>query len=402
MKRVLILFCLSTILVFSSYKYETDYQDNYTALFEELCDTISQHFYNPVFIKKDFPGIKEHYLHKIQKVDDPGLFQTLCNQMLKEFKTSHTYLYSKEQVAYFQLASIFAPLANIKRLFENQEITYSSIGIFSKRIDNKVFVTGVLNGGVADQAGIKKGDELVTADGKPFHQIRSFKGKADKEVSLAIRKESAGTIEQITVVPQMVNPKEEFMQAIESSIRIIEYTDKKIGYIHMWNYAGEHFHQILVDAVAWGKLKEADALILDIRNGWGGASPDYLNLFNKNTPAISFEDREGKISSFDRIWRKPVVLLIDETVRSGKEVLAYGFKKYKIGPVIGENTAGAVTAGRLFVLSNRMILYLAVRMAKVDGEILEGKGVAPDILITNEIPYSNGKDAVLEKAISIF
>jgi len=34
-------------------------------------------------------------------------------------------------------------------------------------------------------------------------------------------------------------------------------------------------HQQFMEEIAFGKLKEADSLILD-RDGWGGASPNYL------------------------------------------------------------------------------------------------------------------------------
>ena len=33
--------------------------------------------------------------------------------------------------------------------------------------------------------------------------------------------------------------------------------------------------------IAEGPLKEADALVWDLRDGWGGAEPQYLDLFNR-------------------------------------------------------------------------------------------------------------------------
>jgi carboxyl-terminal processing protease len=48
---------------------------------------------------------------------------------------------------------------------------------------------------------------------------------------------------------------------------------------------------------------------------------------------------------FDDVkWRKPVAMLVNGGTRSGKEVLAYGFKKYHLGEVIGTHTEGAVLA----------------------------------------------------------
>jgi carboxyl-terminal processing protease len=45
------------------------------------------------------------------------------------------------------------------------------------------------------------------------------------------------------------------------------------------------------------------------------------------------------------------------------------------------------------------LLYLAVTGLEVDGEILEGPGVAPDIEVARPIPYSGGADPVIEAAV---
>jgi hypothetical protein len=65
-------------------------------------------------------------------------------------------------------------------------------------------------------------------------------------------------------------------------------------------------------------------------------------------------------------------------IASGKEVLAYGFRKYRIGEVIGTQTEGAVIAPTAFLVGRGMLL-LAVEDVQVDGVRLEGVGVAPTI-----------------------
>ena len=64
-------------------------------------------------------------------------------------------------------------------------------------------------------------------------------------------------------------------------------------------------------------------------------------------------------------------MLTNGRVRSGKELLAYGFKKLGLGTIVGETTMGATLAGRLFVLSDGAILFLAVMDTRTDGERLE-------------------------------
>jgi hypothetical protein len=63
-------------------------------------------------------------------------------------------------------------------------------------------------------------------------------------------------------------------------------------------------------------------------------------------------------------------MLVNAGTRSGKEVLAYGFKKHKLGEVIGTRTEGAVLAATAFLVG-RGLLLLAVEDVLVDGERLE-------------------------------
>ena len=100
-------------------------------------------------------------------------------------------------------------------------------------------------------------------------------------------------------------------------------------------------------------------------------------------------------------WRKPIVLLVNDGTRSGKEVFAYGFKKYGYGKIVGQRTAGAVIAGQPFILNDGSMLMLATAKALVDGEVLEGRGVEPDITVHQEFKY-HYKDQQLQKALEVF
>jgi carboxyl-terminal processing protease len=94
-------------------------------------------------------------------------------------------------------------------------------------------------------------------------------------------------------------------------------------------------------------------------------------------------------------------MLVNGGTRSGKEVLAYGFKKNGFGQVVGERTAGALLAGTAFLLSDGSLLILAVEDAAVDGERIEGVGVAPTIEVPFDVRYAAGKDPQLDRAVSI-
>jgi len=92
-------------------------------------------------------------------------------------------------------------------------------------------------------------------------------------------------------------------------------------------------------------------------------------------------------------------MLVNRGSRSGKEILAYGFRKYNVGQIVGSTTAGAVVAGSPFVMKDGSLLYLAVADVYVDGKRLEGEGVIPDIAVPFPIPYAQGNDPQKERAI---
>ena len=114
------------------------------------------------------------------------------------------------------------------------------------------------------------------------------------------------------------------------------------------------------DLIGEGALRDADALVWDLRDGWGGAEPQYLDLFNLRAPTLQMTDRSGETGLVDVKWRKPVAMLINGGTRSGKEVLAYGFKKYGLGELIGTRTEGAVLAATAFLTGDQGLLLLAV------------------------------------------
>lgn len=325
------------------------------------------------------------------------------NAMLSDLDASHTRHYTKDETAYYELADIFShPLRrDIPKHFSASNISYPGIGVFTKEIDGKTFISAVFPGMPADKAGLVVGDEIVAADGKTFEPVGSFRGKIGEPVLLKVRREAEAPAMEITVEPKRIEPGEAFEDALKNSARIIEANGKRIGYVRVWSYAGLRYQELLEEVLSDGRLKDADALIWDLRDGWGGAHPRFLNVFNPYGPTLKLTDRDGDSHLVGFHWRKPVAMLINGGTRSGKEVLAYGFKKNGFGEVIGERSAGALLAGTAFLLSDGSLLILAVDDASVDGERLEGKGVEPTIKVPFDIRYAAGKDPQLDKAVEV-
>lgn len=375
-------------------------EHNYGELFEEIYTLVEKNFYNPLLLQEKLNTKVDVYRNKAVSTVEHSEFAALINDMLSSLNTSHTYYLTPADYEYYHLAGIFSFLPPIKTLFNNQEITYPTVGIITVNLEGRTFIATTLAGGVADKAGLLAGDEIVSVNGEKFQPIASIKSHLDNPVVFAIKRSAGSEIQSFTLVPELVNPKAEMLAAVKASVRVLEKQGKKIGYIHLYSYAGKEYHDELISAISYGALVDVDALIVDLRYGLGGANPDYLNMFNTKVPVMTSVDNTGKIFLYDPQFRKPAVYLVNGYTRSGKEILAYGAKKYKLATVIGERTAGAATGAQLLTISNGDLLYLAGRSSLVDGDNLEGVGVEPDIAIEIDIRYAKGQDIQLDTAIS--
>jgi C-terminal processing protease CtpA/Prc len=369
-------------------------------VFDEAWRLIRDNFYKRD-LAIDWDRIKQNLRPDYDRAKSPEQRAAVINRMLDQLGASHTRLYTKADPAYYQLMDIFANglRQDLPRLFPGGKVVYPGIGIFTRDLSGKVFVSGLLEGLPGAQAGLLVGDEILSADGQPFAAVESFRNKVGKPVELRIRRSADAAPMVVTVKPELIQPNEAFLTAQRRSARLIEVEGKRIGYIKIWSYAGRQYQDALAEELASGKLKDADAVIWDLRDGWGGAQPSYLDIFNPRGPVMTLRDRDGEEDVVNFRWRKPVTLLINAGTRSGKEVLTFGFKKYGYGEVIGERTAGALLAARGFVLSDDSLMIIAVDDVAVDGERLEGRGVEPTIRVPFDLPYAAGRDPQLDRAV---
>jgi len=372
------------------------------ATFDEVWRTVRDRFYDPHLHGLDWSAVRERYLPDATRASSEEALAGVINGMLSELHASHTRYYTPYEPEYYQLSDIFAGALRrrgLERVFPSGRISYPGVGVLS-RLDTqgRSMITGVVDGTPAQQAGLLAGDLIVFADGAPFQPVQSFRGKVGKEVVLRLRR--AGAFTQISVTPVEIEPNKMFLDGLKASARIIPANGRSIGYVRVWCYAGSVYQRTLEHLLSQSPLNGADALIWDLRDGWGGAIPGYLDLFNTRAPTIQVTDRNGANELENVKWRKPVAMLVNGGTRSGKEILAYGFKKYRLGEVIGSRTEGAVLAATAFLIDGGLLL-LAVGDVQVDGERLEGVGVAPTIEVQAD-PASMGLgDPQLNRAIAV-
>jgi len=339
------------------------------------------------------------------------------NALLAELKTSHTALLTPDDVEFYILADVFGGLVRetrheIVELFWGG-VTYAGIGHFSVKIDGRDFVDAVLEGSPAERAGLKVGDEILAVDGAPHHLIRSFRGKIGHVATLTVRRAKDGPSEKLEVPVVSIAPLHALSQATRASARVIQHEGKRIGYVHVWaSIDGSALGEALAEvgpAPWFGPSPNApsppaplDGLIIDMRGKIGGnivTPKHYLELIAPRGPRWRLRGRDVRESVAGSV-RGRTAVLIDHHTRSAAELFVHAYKGEKQGPLMGSKTAGAVSSGGLFAMPGGNLLYLAVAgLEMIDGEVLEGRGVAPDIEVARPIPYAHGADPVLEAAV---
>jgi carboxyl-terminal processing protease len=372
-------------------------------LVDQVSKLVRRHFFDQETVDRIWPSVLTDHAATLPIEPTSEQVQDAIAAMLAELGASHTGLFTADQLSYYELLDIFARRdwrAELRALFPGGRVAYAGIGVVPRIIDERIFLAGVYHGGPADRAGLSVGDEIVAANGKPFDPVASFAGRAGRTVTLEIRRSEGGPILQVEVVPERIRPNAFFLEAMRASARVIEYDNRDLGYIRIWSYARRDYHRLLIEELAEGRLRDVDGLVLDLRGGWGGAQPDYAELFVGGAPIMTFTDRDGEESFATYRWRRPLVVLIDEGTRSGKEVIAYGLKLQGV-PLVGRRTAGALLAGRGFLLDDGSLLVLAVSDVRVEGERLEGRGVLPNRIVPFHLPYAAGSDPQLDDALEL-
>ena len=321
-------------------------------------------------------------------------FERRSNAALRELGTSHTAYYPKDSSENLQLRSLYSSI------IKDSAPEVESVGADFIKTSRGFFVRQVFAKGPAAAAGLLRGDRIISADAKPFDPVRSLRGKDGQAVIFEVERVKNTPPLRLGIVPRKTKPVEEWLVAQDGASQVVELHGRRVAYASMYSCAGPKPLELL-QRIIDERFASADALVLDLRDGWGGCPPEFLKLFNPIAPTLRMVGRDGKERLWPASWRKPVVLLTNRNTRSGKEIVAFEFRKHAIGPIVGERTAGAFLMGRPIPLSDGSLLYLAVERVEIDGVALEGNGVAPTVEVADNLFYAAGSDPQRERAITL-
>jgi carboxyl-terminal processing protease len=318
------------------------------------------------------------------------------NRFLDSLQISHTRLLTPDDLEFHLFGGLWSP-------WNLDTLQVWHIGIQWTRRGEDLVVRTVLEDYPAARAGIRRGDVLVSSAGTKLNPLRSFDAGSPL---LTLRR--GGRVMAVPVEPVYESPHRSFLRAMRNSVRWIDLGTRRVAYVHLWTVFGplmtEEFPRLI------DRLAAADGIIVDLRDGYGGHWVPFLDAFFEDRRDYAVIESTARYGEPRRLlpdsvaphpmYRGAVVAVINEGTRSGKEAIAFQFRKSRRGRLVGTTTAGHFRGAGFFPSRDPdYMLELAQTHLLLDGVDLEGRGVTPDV----EVPWPLGRsipgDPQLDRAI---
>lgn len=270
---------------------------------------------------------------------------------------------------------------------------YMGIGALIMKSENDLVIYKVFEDSPSYKAGLKDGDIILKLDDKDtkdmsVNDIASIvKNDDNKEVKLLVKRGEENL--DITIVKDMV-------ELPVVSGKVINYNDKKIGYISLSIFssvASEQFNKQLVKLEKEG----IGGLVIDVRGNSGGylaTVTDIASYFLKKGDIIYKLEVNDKVTVRKDKTKEsrdyPVAVLIDKNSASASEILASSIKESYNGYVVGTNSYGKGTVQQTLVLSDgSMIKYTIEKWLTPLGNWINEEGVIPTNYVELSSEYLN-------------
>ena len=273
-------------------------------------------------------AINERY---VDKVDMNEIVEKSIPQILKELDPHSTYVSAKD---------VEASMQELKGSF-------SGIGVQYMIYEDTVRVVRIIEGGPAEEAGLRAGDRIVTIDNKPFvgksvnndAVMKNLKGERGSSVRLGIERNGIRNLVNISITRGDVEVK-----SIDASYML----DEKTGYIRITSWGNNTYAEFL-RAMATLSPKGMENLVIDLRGNLGGYLQAAVEVANEFLPKNSmivydegrnFKKEEYKSDGKGSYQQMPLVVLIDETSASASEIFAGAMQDNDRATLVGRRSFG--------------------------------------------------------------
>jgi carboxyl-terminal processing protease len=264
---------------------------------------------------------------------------------------------------------------------------FGGVGIQVETRQNRIVVIAPLAGTPSERAGIQRGDEIVSIDGKAVESsgsidgiVSRLRGKPKTRVLVGLFRPTTQETLNLDLVREIIK--------IES-VRSAQVLEDGIGYVQLTEFSdhtAEQFRRALQRLLKQG----INSLIIDLRNNPGGlldAAVEVVEPFFRKKELIVYtkgrkpSDREEFRAEADgQPIALPMAVLINAGSASAAEIVTGALKDTGRAIIVGERSFGKGSVQSVFKLENGEGLRLTTaRYFTPGGATIHERGITPHV-----------------------
>jgi C-terminal peptidase prc len=386
------------------------------AVFDEVWEAIAARYYDPSLRGLDWAALRAKFRPQAAEARGTSALYVVLRRMIAHLDDPHTRVYAPEETSDWS-----AP-------------RFVAVGLSVREIAGELVVVRVERRSEAERAGVRAGDVVESVGGET---VSSVLARRLQEQPTGTQK-TTGTARLLAVSKVFDGPRDTVVPVVfrgsdgrarsvhlrrELRTRAPELRARRVG----GRFGLIQFNTFTPATAAEfarslnHELREARALIVDLRENGGGESEamnDIASIFlGAGLPLGKFTARTGRtesephtrstmLSMADALPRSrlPLIVLTGARTASASEIFVAALRERGRARIIGETTCGCVLAIRR---RQQLSDGGALDISEMDfhtalGVRLEGNGMTPDEkIIPTRQDVRAGRDRVLERAIEI-
>ncbi|QNM95566.1 S41 family peptidase [Chitinimonas koreensis] len=347
----------------------------------------------------DWAAVRRKYAPLVERVNDRSELDDVLGQMIGELGALHSQIGAGD----VRVSRDAAQPAGLGAQLERVDGGWKVVHIYrtERELPNErapLDMPGV---------DVDEGDVITAVNGRASAEVRDFsdllRNQAGQQVLLEVKRGKAAA-HRTVVVPVDARTQQALRYTDWEQTRkeaVEQAGGGKLGYLHLRAMGPADMAAFVREF--YGQY-DRDGLIIDVRRNNGGSIDSWVIEKLLRRPWAYWAGPTAlPAQNMQQAFRGHLVVLTDALTYSDGETFAAGVKALKLGPVIGNRTAGA---GVWLSDRNDLVDDGLARVAEspqygIDGSwLVEGIGVAPDVEVDNPpVATFKGEDRQLEAAI---
>lgn len=385
----------------SRWMMHTNPREEFRSIFLDAWRLERDYYWDRHMVGVNWEKMRDRYLPMVDRVADRDELNDVIAQMVGELSTLHTFVRGGDDRKPDDHIDVATLGAILQRDEKAGGYVVKHVYAYDPDLPNEAPPLA------RPESIVKDGEIITSIDGVDVLSVPDeaelLRGKAATQVLLHVR--SADGKERDVLVKPISERDDANLRYNEWEYTRRVDVDKQshgtIGYVHLRAMGPNDINQWARD---FYPVYDRQGLIIDMRHNHGGNIDSWLlgNLLRQAW--FYFQPRVGNPSwNMQYAFRGHIVVLCDHETASDGEAFSEGFKRLKLGKVIGMRTwGGEIWLSGSNVQADNGVATAAETGVYADGKwLIEGHGVDPDIVVDN-LPHAtyDGADPQLEAGIA--